>query len=174
MSSQICSVASFREVYLFSRATLVKSCFHSRKKMPRLGRCHSHFSKANDFGTFSPTISTNFFSSQSSLHPSSSCIECRHSGLTFRLLDIKMSSSSAYRQKVSSSMLAGVDNYDIDDDFDDFSNDEDDAYIGLTTSLRSIKKSTIKYLNYSNTYVQNWGCKEAFRESYQNWYFDPT
>jgi hypothetical protein len=53
-------------------------------------------------------------------------------------------------------------------DYDDFSDDEG-TILDINTELQHIGKSTLKYLNYTTSYVRTWGLDEAFRESYQNW-----
>lgn len=46
---------------------------------------------------------------------------------------------------------------------------EDNDALELDVNLSSITNSTLKYLNYSDEYIPNWGLDEAFRELYQNW-----
>jgi hypothetical protein len=57
---------------------------------------------------------------------------------------------------------------DQDSDYEDVA-DYDGTTIDLDASLDHIRKSTLKYLNYTTEYVRNWGLDEGFRESYQNW-----
>jgi len=52
-------------------------------------------------------------------------------------------------------------------DFDE-SSDGDDDQLDLNTDLIGVNRTT-KDLNIVNTYRPRWTCKEAFRESYQNW-----
>jgi len=59
-----------------------------------------------------------------------------------------------------------MDDYGDLDDFDDVKSTQH----GADSDLSQIGKSTLKYLNYTKNYVKGWGLKEAFRETYQNWY----
>ncbi|KAI4666318.1 uncharacterized protein J4E79_002355 [Alternaria viburni] len=52
-------------------------------------------------------------------------------------------------------------------DFDE-SSDGDNNQLDLNTDLIGVNRTT-KDLNIVNTYRPRWTCKEAFRESYQNW-----
>jgi hypothetical protein len=62
----------------------------------------------------------------------------------------------------------------MDTQFSDYDGFSDGEYSnpGLHTGLKNIPNSTLKYLNYTTSYVRNWGIDEAFRETYQNWLVD--
>jgi hypothetical protein len=50
----------------------------------------------------------------------------------------------------------------------DSPSNSDDSHVDLDTDLVGISRTT-KDLNVVNRYRLKWTCKEAFRESYQNW-----
>lgn len=54
-----------------------------------------------------------------------------------------------------------------DSESDDFS-DYEDYRLDLDANLCDIKKSALKYLNYTTDYVRKWNIDEGFRETYQN------
>lgn len=57
---------------------------------------------------------------------------------------------------------------DGDDCDSSYVSDNDDDHLDLNTDLIGVRRAT-KDLNIVNEYRPRWTCKEAFRESYQNW-----
>jgi hypothetical protein len=52
-------------------------------------------------------------------------------------------------------------------DYDEPS-DDDDGQLDLNTDLIGVNRTT-RHLNIVDDWKPYWTCKEAFRESYQNW-----
>lgn len=52
---------------------------------------------------------------------------------------------------------------------DGYISSSDETFTKETTSSYDGRKFK-KELNYDVNYLREWGCKEGFRESYQNWF----
>ena len=66
--------------------------------------------------------------------------------------------------------MSGLPLLDIEDGSIDgsYSSDSDGERLDLNTDLIGVRRAT-KDLNIVNKCKPRWGCKEAFREAYQNW-----